>query len=425
MERIEYILDFCKELGKEMIVSGANIERVNLCIERICHGYGLHDVTCANLTTRISISAKDENKRYAHRQTDVPPQVINLERLKKLNNLSFEVREKLPDVTTLYDLLHSVKTNDFPWWVMMIGFMVAMAALGRIFLAGPAELLVVEINTLLLFGLSKLFTKVHLNKIITNFLSMFLCSTIATLFYMAGFIEHFFTIVLTNAFFLLPGIQMINCARNLLCGNEMNGIIDLLKVILEVCTIIAGVAAVYAIFGGVANYPTMEAYRDALTDFANNTPLYLINIELVVLTLMATAGFSVVFNIQLGDIVFAAIGGVIVRLVYILFKFLLPAYPFIFTMVAAFFAALYSEILAITRKEPSTLYLYPSIVPLIPGDLFCFVAFGIVWQNFDLVSGNGVNLALSLVGISLGFVVCSSVVHYVRKIKFLKLNEDK
>ena len=89
-------------------------------------------------------------------------------------------------------------------------------------------------------------------------------------------------------------------------------------------------------------------------------------------------------------------------------------------MVAAFCAALYSEILAIIRKEPSTLYLYPSIVPLIPGDLFCFVAFGIVWQNFNLVSQNGLALALALVGISVGFVVCSTIVHYVRKIKFLR-----
>ena len=422
MERIEYILDFCKELGKEMIVSGANIERVNLCIEKICHGYGLHDVTCANLTTRISISAKDENKLYAHRQTDVPPQVINLEKLKKLNNLSYQVRNNLPDVTTLYDLLHSVKTNDFPWWVMMLGYMFAMAALARIFLAGPCELLVVELNTLMLFGLSRLFSKVHINKIITNFISMFLCSIVATLFHMSGFISNFFTVVLTNAFFLLPGIQMINCARNLLCGNEMNGVIDLLKVILEICTIVAGVAAVYAIFEGVAHYPLIEEYKQAIDSFYEKTPLWLINIELVGLTLMATAGFSVVFNIQLEDIVFAAIGGVIVRLVLILFKFLLGQYPFVFTMLAAFFAALYSEILANTRKEPSTLYLYPSIVPLIPGDLFCYVAFGIIWGNSGLIKDHGPSLVLSLVGISLGFVLCSTVVHYVRKFKFLKTN---
>ena len=424
MERIDYILDFCKELGKQMIASGANIERVNLSIEKICHAYGLHDVTCANLTTRISISAKDENKLYAQRQTDVPPQVFNLERLKKLNNLSYDVIEKKPDVTSLYDLLHAVKSNDFPWWAMMSGYLLAMAALARIFLAGPAELLIVELNTLILFGLSRLFTKVHINKIITNFLSMFLCSTIATLFYMSGFVSNFFTIVLTNAFFLLPGIQMINCARNLLCGNEMNGVIDLLKVFLEICTIIAGVAAVYALFENVANYPMLQDYQTALKDFYRETPLWLIDVELVGLTLMATAGFSVVFNIQLKDLVFAAIGGVIVRLVYILFKDVVHSYPFIYTLVAAFFAALYSEILAITRKEPSTLYLYPSIIPLIPGDLFCYVAFGIVWKDATFIVNHGPDLALSLVGISLGFVLCSTIVHYIRKFKFLKINNN-
>ena len=115
MKRIDYILDFCKELGKQMIVCGANIERVDLCIEHLCHAYGLHDVTCANLTTRISISAKDEQKNYAHRQTDVPPQAFNLERLKKLNHLYYHVKETTPDEKTLYDLLHEVKSNDFLW----------------------------------------------------------------------------------------------------------------------------------------------------------------------------------------------------------------------------------------------------------------------------------------------------------------------
>ena len=414
MERIDYILDFCKELGKQMIVSGANIERVNHCIERICHAYGLHDVTCANLSTRISISAKDENKLYAHRQTDVPPQAINLERLKKLNNLSYQVSNNTPDETTLYDLLHGVKSNDFPWWAIMVGFLIAMAALSRIFCAGPAELLVVEINTLVLFGLSRLFTKVHINKIITNFFGMFICSVVAMLFYSIHFIDNFYIVVITNAFFLIPGIPMINCARNLLCGNEMNGVIDLLKVLLEVCSIVAGVAASYALLSGVVGNALLE-------DNIVTAPVTWINsIELIALTLMASAGFSVVFNIQLKDIAFAAIGGMIVRIVYILFQLAFPEYRFIFITLAAFFAALYSEILAISRKEPSTLYLYPSIVPLIPGDLFYYVALGLIWQNADLLSKYGPSLALSLIGISLGFVLCSTIVHYIRKFKFLK-----
>ena len=92
---------------------------------------------------------------------------------------------------------------------------------------------------------------------------------------------------------------------------------------------------------------------------------------------------------------------------------------------AAFCAALYSEILALTKKEPSVLYRYPSIIPLIPGDLFCYVAFGIVWQNTSLIQKHGLNLALSLIGISVGFVLCSTIVHYIRKFKFLQANPNK
>ena len=100
------------------------------------------------------------------------------------------------------------------------------------------------------------------------------------------------------------------------------------------------------------------------------------------------------------------------------------SYPFIFTMVAAFFAALYSEILAITRKEPSTLYLYPSIVPLIPGDLFYYAALGIIWGNASIFTQFGPDLVLSLVGISVGFVICSTLAHYIRKFKFFKDNQN-
>ena len=402
-----------------MIASGANIERVDMSIRRICHAYGLHDVTCFNLTSRINISAKDADKNYAQRQTNVPPQVLNLEKLKKLNNLSYYVRDNTPDVKTLYDLLHDIKTNDFPWWVIMIGFMLAMAGLTRIFGAGPAELLITEINTLILFGLSKLFGKIHIYKILTNFLSMFICTCVAVLFYAIGFVQNFYIVVITNAFFLIPGIPMINCTRNILCGNELNGIIDLLKVLLEICSIVAGLAAAYAVLSGAVGDVLLE---DNIVIFPVDWPH---SIELVFLTLMATVGFSLVFNIQLQDLAFAAIGGVVVRIVYILFQLAFPQYRFLFITLAAFFAALYSEIVATIRKEPSTLFLYPSIIPLIPGDLLYYAGLGIVWHNTELITNYGPSLGLSLIGISVGFVICSTIVHYVRKIKFSHLFFEK
>lgn len=418
MKKIDYVLDFCKELGKKMIAAGANIERVDLSLEKICHAYGLHDVTMANLITRISISAKDEEKTYGHRQTDVPPQVFNLEMLKKLNNLSYKVSNETPDPATLYDLLNEIKTNDFPWWAILLGYGVAMAALARIFGGGILELLFVEINTLIVFGLLKVFSKIKLNKIITNFICMFVAASVAILGYSAHMLNNFYVVVITNAFYLIPGIQMINCARNLLCGNEQNGVIELLKVLLEVVTIVAGIGASYAVFTGLVGNVLLE---DNIITVPNDL---IHSVELVVLTLMASAGFSVVFNIQLKDLPFAALGGAIVRIFFIGFQLLMPEYKFAYTLLAAFFAALYSEILANIKKEPSTLYLYPSIIPLIPGDLFYYVALGIIWQNATFLK-YGPDLLFVLVGISVGFVFCSSAVHYMRRFKFAKLSKEK
>ena len=35
------VLDFCAELSRRMIMSGANVERVNLAVDRVCSTYEL------------------------------------------------------------------------------------------------------------------------------------------------------------------------------------------------------------------------------------------------------------------------------------------------------------------------------------------------------------------------------------------------
>ena len=411
MNKLDYVLDFCKEFAKDMLVSGAHIERVNLQIEKLCHMYGLHDVTCANLSTRISISAKDENQNYSQRQTDVPPLAINLERLKKLNHLYYRIKEEMPDASTLRSLLSAITTNDFPMWAILLGNIVAMLGLGRTFGGTWPDLLIICINTLAIFFGCKLLEKIKLNKIILNFVMMFFCSLFTLGMYKVGFVHSFFIVLITNTFLLIPGIPMINCARNFLCGSEANGVIELLKVFLEVCTIVAGIAGAYFFFG--------DLNVEIINEFAPKDHSFLDNVELTFLTLMATTGFSIGFNIHFKDLPFAMIGGVIIRICYIAFQAIFPEYRLFYCLLASFFAALYSEILAITRKNPSTLYLYPSIIPLIPGDLICLVSLGVIWQNTDLLKLSA-DLAFALIGISFGFVVCSTVVHYVRKFKFKK-----
>ena len=89
----------------------------------------------------------------------------------------------------------------------------------------------------------------------------------------------------------------------------------------------------------------------------------------------------------------------------------------VYVTAAAFIASAYAEILATFQKKPSTYYTYPSIIPLIPGDLFFFALLGVNQHNKTAFDPNGFKCALTLVSMSVGFALCFAIAHYIRKAK--------
>ena len=102
-------------------------------------------------------------------------------------------------------------------------------------------------------------------------------------------------------------------------------------------------------------------------------------------------------------------------------------------MFSALFASAYGELLANITRDPSTYFIYPAIIPLIPGDLFFLTLLGFN-QNNSIRLGNchcdgaealyynmkvsTTNCLLTLLGMSVGFVLSSTIAHYIRKTLF-------
>ena len=413
MQNIDYVLDFVTHLGKEMLACGANLERVNITIELICKTYRLTEVSINAMSNIVTVCAKTPEGEDRISQVSVPPAHIHLTKLRRLNNLSYRVREEKPDIHELNALLvEAMDAKTYPMPVVLFGYLVAMASLCRIFNGTWQDVLVALCNTVLLFFLSLLWAKAHLNRMITNTAAMFLCGSTAFVFLRLGFVQNFYSIVITNAFFLIPGIPMVNGMRNILCGNEMNGILELIKVVLEVITIVSGLWLSFFAFGAWHD----QSFGDAITTGGGA----LWDIELVGLSFLASVGFGIVFQIRPLDLLFAGVGGALIRIVYLALM-ASSNYRVIYTAIAAFSAALYAEILAFHKKTPSTVFLYPSIIPLIPGDLFYYSMVGVIIKDPELFGNNAFECLLALIGISVGFVLCSSFVHYTRKIKLRKI----
>ncbi|MBQ7154314.1 MAG: threonine/serine exporter family protein [Synergistaceae bacterium] len=403
MNHIDDILNFCVNLARQMILSGANLERVHLAVEVICRAYNLRDVSIFFLSSYISLGAYDSEGHYSSRQASIPPAGIHLERLRSLNQLSYKVAEITPNPKTLMQMLErAVNVKEYNSFVVLIGRIIAMSCLSFMFGGTAHEVFPVAAVVTLLHFLMPLLENSGLDRIVSNALTMCIAACAALMFVYSGFSSSIAVILITISMLVIPGIPLVNAMRNLLCGREINGILQMLKIFIETMALGMGIYVAIAMFGG-------EALKNAEATVPLSHPVYL-----VILSYVASIGFGIVFMIPLKDLWLAGLGGALARLALVS---LTPITDnrLLFVTLAAMAAALYAEFLAVTRRIPSTYFVYPSIIPLIPGDLFFFALAGLYLGDRAGVETNGINCLLSLAGLSIGFVLSSTVAHHIRR----------
>ena len=247
---IEYLLEFIVNISRQMIVSGANLERVELAIGRICDGYGLKDVGVFLLNTHMSVSAAWPDGVYATRQISIPAAGINLDQLKKLNRLSYKVAAEHPEPELLPGMLQEVmEFKDYPDLVVLLGQCLGMVCLALILGGTIMDAVAVVPVTIILHYMQIMFSSPSIDRIVANAFCMFAATTAAIFLVHFGLGDHTGTVVITVSLLVLPGIPLVNAMRNLFCNNEINGILQLLKVALETLSLAIGTYISFTIFG--------------------------------------------------------------------------------------------------------------------------------------------------------------------------------
>lgn len=251
MNDIEYILDFTVSLGGRMLATGANLERVNDTMNRICLSYHLNSISIFSLSSTLIISAKTADNVPGTRQLAVPPASNHLEKLNRFNQLSRRICAETPPPETLAGLLKEAENiKEYSIVTIVIGQIIAMTSLGVIFGGTVKDIIAIDLVSFVLFWIIRWLNKPNLNHIIVNTLCMWAAGTLAILLTHLGLGDHLFIIIITCSMMLIPGIPLVNAFRNILCGNEMNGILEFLKVILETLAIVLGVILSIFFFGG-------------------------------------------------------------------------------------------------------------------------------------------------------------------------------
>lgn len=79
--------------------------------------------------------------------------------------------------------------------------------------------------------------------------------------------------------------------------------------------------------------------------------------------------------------------------------------------------SLYGEILARKMKTPTTVFLLPSVIPMLPGSYIYYSMLGAVNGDERAFTHNLKETAFCSLGIALGTVICSIIIEFIRMIK--------
>ena len=124
---------------------------------------------------------------------------------------------------------------------------------------------------------------------------------------------------------------------------------------------------------------------------------------------LGTLGFSILFHIRGRKLVFSTLGGLISWTVFLGLGGLLPGESVRYLITAAIITV-YGEILARREKTPTTTFLVPSVIPLIPGGALYYTmnyALNEQWSEFARQAFYTLELALSL---AVGIIAVTTVV---------------
>ena len=247
----EQLLSCALDIGEQMLISGAEVGRVESAIRYICNAYGSSRTDVFTITSSIVVSITDETGNHCTQTRRITGTHTNLTRLHRLNDLSRNICARTPDYEYVQQQLCGIcSQRAYPLWLEilatgLIGFSFA------IFFGG--SLTDGLVAALLGFGLrltTWLLQKAAMNAVFVNVVSAFLLSLGAISLVRAGIGHDANKIIIGNIMFLIPGIALTNSLRDMISGDIMTGMLRFLDAVLVAAAIAAGYILAAQLLGG-------------------------------------------------------------------------------------------------------------------------------------------------------------------------------
>ena len=130
---------------------------------------------------------------------------------------------------------------------------------------------------------------------------------------------------------------------------------------------------------------------------------------MLLVTLVASLGFALFFNVNKRRIIPATLGGVFTWAIYYVLSLYIEGI-FIPVVIASIFAAVFAETMSRITHTPVTGFFIISVIPIIPGRAMYYTMYNAVSGNLSACGEFGIMTMLYAGGIAVGICVVTAVV---------------
>lgn len=251
MEDSAKILSAILDVGEIMLVSGAEVNRVENTIQHMAGAYGFHKVDVFTITSSIvvTVHGRGEIVTQTRRIRDYD---TNMRKVERCNSLSREVCRSPLSLSKLKERIDEIRQEkSYPGWVIFLFYGINSAVFSGFFGGSLRDMLAAAIGGCIL----RLVLLAGKRLRVQNIILTILCSAAAGLvtygLVKIGLGESGDKIMIGNIMLLIPGIALTTSLRDMISGDLISGLLGVCEAVIRAVAIAVGVALVVWQTGGV------------------------------------------------------------------------------------------------------------------------------------------------------------------------------
>ena len=250
---MEKLFNLAMDIGEQMLVSGAEVHRVEDSLNRIFSAMGATRVDVFIITSSMVVTARTEDGKTFTQTRRIKDTGTDYERLHKLNELSRKICSERMTADDIENELKSIsRSSGYPQWLTCICYSLIAGAFTLFFGGGIAEACVSLFVGLVVSFVVIVCDKTVKNKIFAKFMSSLVATALALAALKLGLIPDIDKVLIGNIRTLIPGIGLTNAIRDLFVGDSIAGLLRTIEACLAALAIAAGYFVLIFITGGVA-----------------------------------------------------------------------------------------------------------------------------------------------------------------------------